>query len=144
MIDDSRPSWFGGFVYPALLLAGIILIVALALSPLAIGRSDSAGPGGLAVAAAICLAAGCLAEGFVWLSRHRLEPVSAMLIGTFIRMLPPLAFCLFLAASGQTGREHLAFIGYLLTFYLVTLAVETILAVKRTACCSSKLSRSAR
>ncbi len=48
-----------------------------------------------------------------------------------IRMVPPLAICVVLAAQGADGREHLAFIGYLLAFYLVTLAVETWLAVKR-------------
>ena len=42
-----------------------------------------------------------------------------------------LAVCIGLAAFGQSGRQHLAFIGYLLTFYLVTLALETWLAVKR-------------
>jgi hypothetical protein len=143
MIDDLRPSPARGLFHPALLLAGLTVVVALALLPIAIGRSGSGGPVGLAIAAAVCLFACWLAEGVGWLLRRHVPPVSVTLVGMGIRMAPPLVLCLFLAASGQGGRQHLAFIGYLLAFYMVTLALETYLAVRRVSQ-SSKLNHSAR
>ena len=50
-----------------------------------------------------------------------------------IRMVPPLALCVVLAARGVSGRDHLAFIFYLLGFYLVALALETWTSVARVA-----------
>jgi hypothetical protein len=143
MIDELRPSPARGFLHPALLLAGLTFVVALALLPFAIGRADSGGPLGLAIAAAVCLFACWMAEAVAWLLRGRVPPVSVTLVGMAIRMAPPLALCLFLAASGQGGRRHLAFIGYLLVFYMVTLALETYLAVRRIAH-SSNLNHGAR
>jgi hypothetical protein len=144
MIDELRPSTIRGYLFhPALLLAGLTLVVALALLPFAVGRTDSGGPVGLTIAAAVCLLSCWLAEGFGWLLRRHVPPVSVTLVGMAIRMAPPLALCLFLAASGQSGRQHLAFIGYLLAFYMVTLALETYLAVRRISQ-SSNLNHSAR
>jgi hypothetical protein len=54
-----------------------------------------------------------------------------MLVGMAVRIVPPLVICLVLAVQGASGRQHLAFIAYLLTFYCVTLAFETWLAVHR-------------
>lgn len=143
MIDELRPSTARGLFHPALLLAGLTVVIALALLPFAVGRTDSGGPLGLAIAGAVCLLAAWLAEGIAWLLRGHVPPVSLTLVGMGIRMLPPLALCLFLAASGQSGRTHLAFIAYLLAFYVLTLALETYLAVRRVAQ-SSNPSHSAR
>jgi hypothetical protein len=55
-------------------------------------------------------------------------------------MVPPLGICLVLAAQGARGRDHLAFLCYLMSFYFVMLALETWLTVKRVARASSDLS----
>jgi hypothetical protein len=62
-----------------------------------------------------------------------------MLVGMAVRMGPPLVICLVLAAQGANGREHLAFIVYLLLFYVATLAVETWLAAIRASKNASSL-----
>jgi hypothetical protein len=143
MIDELPASPVRGFLFPALLLAGVIFAVALALLPFALHRADSGGPLGLLTAAAICLAAGWVAEGLAFTLQRQVAPVGVMLLGMAIRMTPPLGICLFLAAQGQSGRQHLAFICYLLLFYLATLAIETWLAVKRISHASSQLNPSA-
>jgi len=61
-----------------------------------------------------------------------------------VRMILPLGVCAALLASGQNGRQHLAFIDYLLAFYMITLALETWLAVKRTASPASTSNQSSR
>ncbi|MGD9637234.1 MAG: hypothetical protein AB7G28_23110 [Pirellulales bacterium] len=125
--EGSRTSFWRA----SLLLAGSVLVGGLALAPFAVSKSGSAGVGGVALAGAICLAAGLLAEGLAHLLGRSVSPLATMLLGMTIRMLPPLGICLFLAAQGARGREHLAFIVYLLAFYLVTLALETRLNVSR-------------
>ena len=50
-----------------------------------------------------------------------------------VRMFVPLGVCVAILATGQDGRDHLPFIVYLLTFYMVTLGLETWLAVKRSS-----------
>jgi hypothetical protein len=144
MIDDSRPLPTRGLLHPVLSLAGLTLAVALLLLPFALGRSDSGGVLGLALAAAICLVCGLVAEALSWGLGGQVNPLAVMLLGMSIRMLPPLALCVYLAASGQDGREHLAFIGYLLAFYLSTLALETYLTVKRIAKSAPKSNPGAR
>ncbi len=139
MIDELPASPVRGFLFPAVLLAGMIFAVALVLFPFAMQRTDSGGTIGLLTAAGVCLAAGWAAEGFAFALRRQVAPVGVMLLGMAIRMAPPLGICLFLAAQGQNGRQHLAFICYLLTFYLVTLVLETWLTVKRISHTASKL-----
>lgn len=120
----------------SLLLAGSVLVGGLALAPFALSKSGSAGIGGVALAGAICLVAGLLAEGAAHLLSRSVSPLALMLLGMTIRVLPPLGVCMFLAAQGARGREHLAFIVYLLAFYLVTLALETWLNVSRISAAS--------
>jgi hypothetical protein len=144
MIDDFNWSPFRGFVRPVLVLAGCVFAVALLLLPFAWGRIGSGGPLGLAVAGAICLIAGCAAEGLSFVLRRRVAPLNAMLLSMAVRIVPPLGICLVLAARRVDGRDHLAFIAYLLVFYLATLAVETWLAVKRVSHSSSHFNHNAR
>jgi len=125
-----------GFVRPAIALLTCIAVVALALVPIAIRGEGSAGLGGLAVAAAICLAAGFAAEGISNVLARLGTPLAAAMVGMGVRMLPPLVLCVGLAATGESGRSHLAFIVYLLAFYFATLATETWFAVKRVAAIS--------
>ena len=122
-----------GFVRSALMLLACISVVALALIPVALSNTGSGGLAGLAVAAAICLAAGLAAEGFSTLLASIGQTLVAPMVGMGIRMVPPLFLCLALGVSGQSGREHLPFIFYLLAFYFTTLVMESWLAVKRVA-----------
>ena len=122
-----------GFVRSALMLLACVSVVALALIPVALRNTGSGGLAGLAVAGAICLAAGLAAEGFSTLLASIGQTLAAPMVGMGIRMLPPLFLCLALVASGQSGREHLPFVFYLLAFYFTTLVMESWLAVKRVA-----------
>lgn len=133
------------FVRSAIWLAACVLALALVLMPFAANQAGSAGPAGLAIAAAICLASGVVAEAIAT-ALARTSPLGATLIGMFIRMALPLGVCVAILASGQTGRQHLAFIGYLLGFYMVTLSLETWLAVKRagSATSNAKIKKSTR
>jgi hypothetical protein len=140
MIDDLPSSPPSGFWRPALLLAGCVLAVALLLSPVALSQAGSGGPLGLALAAAICLGAGWLAEAVAYVLHRSASPLVLMLLCMAIRMVPPLGICLVLAAQGARGRDHLAFLCYLMSFYFVMLALETWLTVKRVARASSDLS----
>jgi hypothetical protein len=127
-----------GFVRSALLVATAVLVVGLLLAPFAARQTDMNGMLGLASAAAICLLAAWCAEGVGCAMRRAGAHLAAMLFSMAIRFIPPLAVCFVLAASGAGGHEHLAFVCYLLIFYLATLAVETWLAVKRVNVTSHK------
>jgi hypothetical protein len=124
----------------AQLLVGCVLMVGLLILPFAMSRTGSSGPQGLAIAGAIALVTGLAAESIGCLLQGRVMPVAVMLLGMTIRMLPPLAICTVMAATGTSGRAHLAFIFYLLAFYLVTLAFETWSTVTRVAAESPKSS----
>jgi hypothetical protein len=117
----------------ALLVTAVVLVVALAIAPFASGQSGSAGLGGLSIAAAICLATAWITELVAAAIGRHASPLAIMALGMMFRMMPPLALCVVLAARGVSGREHLAFIFYLLGFYLVTLAMETWTSVARVA-----------
>jgi hypothetical protein len=96
-------------------------------------REGSAGFGGLAAAGGICLLAGLAAEALSTALARTGNTLVAAMVGMGVRMLPPLVLIVGLAASGQSGRSHMAFIFYLLAFYGVTLVMETYLAIKRVA-----------
>jgi hypothetical protein len=74
-----------------------------------------------------------LAEAAAYYLSRVVSPLAGMMSGMAVRMILPLSMCVALAAMGQGGRQHLAFIGYLVAFYLATLALETWMAVKRVA-----------
>jgi hypothetical protein len=115
------------------MLLACISVVALALVPFALNGSGSAGLGGLAVAAAVCLGAGFAAEAISTFLARLGTPLAAAMVGMGMRMLPPLVLCVVLAATGASGRDHLPFVCYLFAFYFATLVMETWLAVKRVA-----------
>jgi hypothetical protein len=127
--DEHRAS--RGFARSALALATCIVVVALLFIPFAMRQSGSAGLFGLGAAAAILLMSGLAAEGLATVFARLGTPLAALVIGMIARMTPALVICLVLALQGTHGRRHLAFICYLLAFYLATLALETWLAVKR-------------
>ena len=133
-----------GLVRSALMLLACISVVALALTPVAMNNSGTGGLAGLAVAAALCFAAGFAAEALSTVLARAGQTLAAPMVGMGIRMLPPLGLCLALAASGQSGREHLPFVCYLLALYFTTLVMESWLAVKRVADASPTLPQSSR
>lgn len=139
----SGPATMHAFVRSAIMLSACTLAAALLLMPVAAGRDGSNGPLGLVVAAGTCLFSGLVAEaaaGFM----SRTSPLNGTLVGMMVRMFVPLSVCVAILASGQNGREHLYFIGYLLTFYMVMLGLETWLAVKRSSGPRSNSNRSPR
>jgi hypothetical protein len=109
----------------------VIGLLALALSPVAIFVSGPRGIGELAAAAGICLAAGWGSEVLGAALCGRGGPLAGMLAGMAVRMFPPLVVCGVIALDGARARQYLAFIAYLLTFYLATLAFETWSAIRR-------------
>lgn len=117
----------------ALLITAVVLTLALVIAPFAAGKSGSAGLTGLSTAAAICLGTAWVTEILAASIGRHASPLALMALGIMIRMVPPLALCVVLAARGISGREHLAFVFYLLGFYLVTLAMETWTSVARVA-----------
>ncbi len=118
-----------GFVRSAIMLSACVLAAALLVMPFALRKTGSSGPLGLAIAAAICLLSGLISEAIA--STLGSTPLGATLVSMMARMILPLGVCVAILAAGQTGRQHLAFIFYLLAFYMVTLVLETCLAVKR-------------
>ena len=141
--STSGSGTLPGFVRSAILLAAGILSAALLLMPIAIQRSGSGSLGGLAIAGAICFVSGMFSE-ISSASFARTTPLVGTFVGMTVRMVLPLVVCVALVAAGENGREHIAFIGYLLTFYIVTLALETCLAVKRASVRPSVLKKSPR
>ncbi len=119
------------FVRSALLVAACILGVGLVLLPVALKQGGSGSVLGLMTAGTVCLVAAIMAEAFGCLLTRTGPPLAALLVSTAVRFAPPLLVCFYLAATGASGRQHLAFVCYLLAFYLTTLAVETWLAVTR-------------
>lgn len=128
--STTGPATMHGIARSAIVFITCTLVAALLLLPFALQQPSTSGPSGLAVAAAICLASGLIAEG-LGLAVGRVSPLGGTLIGMLIRMIVPLGVCIAMLAMGFSGHEHLAFISYLLTFYLLTLAVGTWLAVQR-------------
>jgi uncharacterized membrane-anchored protein len=120
-----------GFLRSALVLAGCMTVVALLLLPIALRQTGTGSPLGLAAAGGLCLFSACLAELISCTLAKTGAHLVAVMISMGLRVTPPLAVCLLLAASGADGEQHLAFVGYLMAFYFVMLGAETWFAVKR-------------
>ena len=132
-----------GLVRSAIMLSACLLAAALVLMPVAASQTGSNGPFGLAAAAGICLFSGLIAESAaIVLSRS--SPIGGAIAGLLVRMFFPLGVCVAILLAGQSGRDHVYFIVYLLTFYMVVLGLETWIAVKRSSGPSSSSNRSLR
>ncbi len=119
-----------GLVPCALLLAGSVLLLLLALSPLAIWLHGLAGLQPLAAAALINLLAGLAVLGVTQVPALRKEPLVSMLVATALRLVPLVAISLAVVLT-RDKSAHLDFIGYLVLFHLATLAVETYVSVQQ-------------
>ena len=148
MSDEELGDWSNpnatkcGIVRSGLVLVGSILAIAVPLCLLSVAMEQAGlnGPAGVIGAAAVCLFAGLSADAAAALANRAASPLVALLVGMALRSLPPLIVCLILAVQGG-GREHLPFVVYLLTFYLVTLALDTWWAVLRVAGTASHLNQ---
>jgi hypothetical protein len=116
-----------------LALLGAIVIAAYAcIAPLAFSRSGNAGLIAAAVAAGVCLFGAAVGLGMASMFR---TPQSAM-YGVAMSMLARTALPLALGVTLQMNIASLAdagFVYYLLAFYGVALATETILSVAQLA-----------
>lgn len=112
-----------------LLLTGAILLLMLALLPFAIWLQGTPGLPPLTLAALINFLVGLTALAVIHLPALRSEPLISMLLATVLRLVPLIAISLMVVLTrGKTA--HLDFIGYLVLFHLVTLALETYVAVQ--------------
>jgi len=103
------------------LLGGAAIVI-----PVAYWRAALAGVWAAMAAWTICFLSGLLA---LWLIQRFNGPdkvVQQVLSGTLVRMSLPLAACLAVHLYGGTLAEA-GFVYYILAFYLITLAVETML-----------------
>ena len=107
-------------------LALALLVGAAIVIPVAYWRAAFAGVWAATIAWTICILSGLLA---LWLIQRFNGPdkvVKQVLSGTLVRMSLPLAAVLVVHLYGGTLAEA-GFVYYILAFYLITLAVETML-----------------
>ena len=128
----------GGFRSCALLLIALVVGCYLLLAPVAIWWEGYFGLVKLAVAALACCIPGVVALATTAFWSVRRHALVGLLVAMAVRMIPPLVICMVIALRG-TGVEYLNFVVYLLTFYLVTLAAETFLAVQQVANHTSRI-----
>ena len=118
-----------GFWSCALLLTVAVALVWLGLIPLVLGWLGASGLQPAAVAALLSLVVGL---AVLVVNHHpglRERPLVAMLVAMSVRMIPLLTICLVVSLQ-PTKSEYASFIGFLVFFYLVTLAVETLISVQ--------------
>ncbi len=110
----------------ALILAGVMLVAAIPLGTIGFLTGGRPGLTCAAIAGVVCLASGVAA---LWLAGGFGEPqaVSAqVLAGMLPRMGIPLAVCMVVYFQGGMLVES-GFVYYILIFYFVTLATDTVL-----------------
>ena len=118
-----------GFRSCALLLTWVVVVFFVAMAPAAIWWQGLQALPAMAAAAVVCLLPGLAALAVTSRCRDQQRPLLAVGLGMGLRLTPPLLVCLVLAVAGSTSG-YLSFVVYLLTFYLVTLALETYIAVQ--------------
>lgn len=123
--------WRNSCVLPcALFLAIVVFSCGVALLPIALWTEGVRGAIVLGSAGLICLASGCSSLVVTGLQVPGKNPLKELLLAMAFRLTPPLSICLLLSVRGS-GFEYLGFVCYLLVFYMVTLAAETCLSVRR-------------
>ncbi len=113
-----------------IILVTLMLITAALIGPLAYAWHGWEGVTSAAVAMGVCLASGLLAMWLAELFRHPDQAVPQVLLGMFPRMGIPLIACMLVYL--QRGMlADAGFVYYIMAFYFVTLAVETVLMAGR-------------
>jgi len=125
------------FVARQLLLVATMAVVALVIVPWAYLQAGWSGLVTALVAGGVCCVCSCVCLGLFEILRKRQQVLEAMLAGMILRMGLPLGLCLLARAAGQGVWKDTLFgemsraglIYYVLSFYLATLAAETLLVV---------------
>ncbi len=115
-----------------MILVGSLLAAASVAGPLAYVWMDWEGLASAAVAWAVCLVSGLLALWLAELFHHPEQAVQQVLWGMFPRMGMPLAACVLVYLRGGMLADA-GFVYYIMAFYFVTLAVETVLMAGRSS-----------
>lgn len=104
--------------------------ICLVLAPLVWALQGSAGIVALVTAALFCGASASGAQLIAVLLVGSAYPIHAVMIAMLLRMVPPLALC---AAVGlrRGPLTDAGIVFYMIGFYLITLAVDTWLSVRR-------------
>ncbi len=129
MIDWASRVCAGGMFSCAVLFACAVMLLYLLLAPIALWMQGVAGLQPAAVAALISLIVGLGVLAVAHRFTARDKPLVSMLLSTAIRMIPLLVIGLVIALSEDKG-PYLYFVGYLLWFYLATLAIETFVSIQ--------------
>jgi hypothetical protein len=117
-----------GLAFRAGVLGVALLLAFVAIGPIAVHCGGLAGLAAAALAAALCLAGAGVALVVGHRLRQRREPLVALLAGTTIRMVIPLASGLAIHLHGGLLAEA-GLLYYLLVFYPFSLAVGTALSL---------------
>jgi hypothetical protein len=107
-----------------------LTVVCLILAPLVWALQGNIGVVALVAAAFFCGASAIGAQLIAVLLVGSANPVHAVMIAMLLRMVPPLALCAVVGLRrGPLTDAGIVF--YMIGFYLVTLAVDTWLSVRR-------------
>ena len=109
-------------------LAGTLLIVLMLVMPVAYWLQGSRGLVESGLASLLCLLPSLAALAVSHRFLGTPHALGAILSGMALRSMPPLLVCLVLATKTD-GNSQIYFVSYLLLFYMVALAVETLLSV---------------
>jgi hypothetical protein len=136
-IDRRRPTGVsrivralstGWWVRPAILI-GALLATALVVGPVAYWRAGLPGVFSAGVACVTCLVSGLLALWLVQMSSGPEKSIQQVLLGMAPRMgIPLTAVVIVQLIDGTLANSGFAY--YLLAFYFITLAIETVLMAR--------------
>lgn len=119
-----------GFVAHLGVLAVAVLAVYAAVGPVVFWVRGPASAGAAAAAAALCLLGAALALAASAAFRDPSHTVHAVWLGMLLRMAIPLLVVLAIGLGGSRAAEADLLV-YLVVFYPVTLATQTVLSVAR-------------
>ena len=118
----------GGLVWRCAMLAAVVWVAFCGVVWFAHERSGAVGVQAAAVAAAVCWFSGTLALVSASLFRDPRQMMFQLLFGMIFRMGLPLGIGIMLQTRGGV-LSHAGVFGYIVGFYLLTLVVETFLAL---------------
>jgi hypothetical protein len=132
-VTQHSASWLSsGFenslVSCAVILTLVLAAFTLACLPLAIWLGGNSVMS-LFAATGVCITPGLAAIGVSHYFTRLGQPLPGMLLAMGCRLLPPLVVCLWLAVNKYAAQGQV-FAGFLIAAYLVSLGVETFLAVR--------------
>jgi hypothetical protein len=132
-VTQHSASWLSSGFENSLVSCAIILTLALSAFtlvclPLAIWLGGNSVMS-LFAATGVCITPGLAAIGVSHYFTRMGQPLPGVLLAMGCRILPPLVVCLWLAVNKYAAQGQI-FAGFLIAAYLVSLGVETFLAVR--------------